>query len=108
MKRNIAGFGGDPANVTIAGQSAGSMSVSLLQASPAAKGLFHRVVGMSGGALLKELFARGLGGKAILMTGYADPDVLDEARPYCRAVLNKPCPWNELLDAINQVSAPPT
>lgn len=51
VKRNIGGFGGDPANVTIAGQSAGSMSVSLLQASPAAKGLFHRVVGMSGSAL---------------------------------------------------------
>jgi para-nitrobenzyl esterase len=48
IKRNIAAFGGDPANVTIMGQSAGSMSVALLQASPAAKGLFHRVIGMSG------------------------------------------------------------
>jgi para-nitrobenzyl esterase len=48
VKRNIAKFGGDPDNVTIVGQSAGSMSVLTLQASPLAKGLFHRAVGMSG------------------------------------------------------------
>jgi len=51
IQRNIARFGGDAGNVTIMGQSAGSASVSVLQASPLSRGLFHRAVGMSGGAL---------------------------------------------------------
>jgi para-nitrobenzyl esterase len=103
VKRNIAKFGGDPDNVTIAGQSAGSMSVALLQMSPKARGLFHRVVGMSGSpfggmlgpvsrdkaeaqglALQKELGAASLsdlravpGDKVAAATSPRDPIVID-------------------------------
>jgi para-nitrobenzyl esterase len=47
IRRNIEKFGGDPANVTIAGQSAGAMSVSVLEASPLGKDLFQRGFAMS-------------------------------------------------------------
>ena len=48
VRNNIAGFGGDPGNVTIMGQSGGGAKVCTLTAMPSAKGLFHKAVVLSG------------------------------------------------------------
>lgn len=48
IQRNIAAFGGDPGNVTVFGQSGGGAKIATLMAMPAAQGLFHKAITMSG------------------------------------------------------------
>ena len=48
VRDSIGAFGGDPGNVTVFGQSGGGAKIATLMAMPAAKGLFHRAITMSG------------------------------------------------------------
>ena len=57
VKANVAKFGGDPSRVTIFGESAGGIAVSMLAASPKAKGLFQRAISESGGNFGSPRFA---------------------------------------------------
>jgi para-nitrobenzyl esterase len=63
VKENIANFGGDPDNVTIMGQSGGGAKVCVLAAMPAAKGLIHKTVPLSGSSTkaLDQTYSQKLG-----------------------------------------------
>lgn len=78
VRDNIANFGGDPDNVTIMGQSGGGSKVCMLCAMPAAKGLFHKAVALSGNAVRANdaAYSRQLGA-AILDEAGLSPSQID-------------------------------
>jgi hypothetical protein len=96
VRDNIAGFGGDPGNVTIIGQSGGGVKVSTLTAMPAAKGLFHKAVVLSGASLRaadKETSERL--GAYILKEAGLTPEGADKLQQL---------PWQEYYDIAGRAS----
>lgn len=90
VKNNIANFGGDPTNVTIIGQSGGGAKVTSLLNMPAAKGLFHKAVALSGTSLtgVNKDYAEKLGLKVMEEAGLK-PGEIEKLQQI---------PWREYID----------
>ena len=90
VKNNIANFGGDPNNVTIIGQSGGGAKVTSLMNMPAAKGLFHKAVALSGTSLtgVTKEYAEKLGLKVMEEAGLK-PGEIEKLQQI---------PWREYID----------
>src|SRR5579875_416784 len=88
VRDNAAAFGGDPGNVTIFGQSGGGGKVSTLMAMPAAKGLFHRAIAMSGSDVKGVPRERAtMGAEAFLAKLGLKPNQVEELQKMPRAQL---------------------
>lgn len=97
IRENIAAFGGDSNRVTIAGQSAGGMSVHSLIASPLARGLFHRAIVQSGGS---SVGGGGISlGSRTLAEAEGDGVKFAEAKGASSLADLRAMPWQKLTEA---------
>ncbi|MCX3290409.1 carboxylesterase family protein [Streptomyces sp. NEAU-H22] len=88
VRDNIASFGGDPGNITVAGQSAGAFSIGALLAAPAATGLFHKAILQSGSTsrIFDRATATTMAEDLITALGLDDPE--DLLTVTCRRILD--------------------
>jgi len=98
VRRNIARFGGDPAQVTIAGESAGAMDVALHQLAPASRGLFRAAIQESGTASFGHPARTVAQGETI-----GEALVAEAGHPRATAAVLRAIPAADLLQASRKI-----